>query len=131
MTWLRQLPQAPAARNILALIERLRYVRELGIDADRQRGVAVAAFERLAADCLRTTVQHVRELGLPRRRAMLVAAVIRLETAVTDATLAMFDKLLGSLSRKAERQAVDKSFQSLREVQGHLRTLTAVSYVTF
>ena len=62
---------------------------------------------------------------------MLVAAVIRLETAVTDATLAMFDKLLGSLSRKAERQAVDKSFQSLREVQGHLRTLTAVSYVTF
>jgi len=56
---------------------------------------------------------------------MLVAAVIRLESAVTDATLFMFDKLLGSMSRKAERQTVDKSFQNLREVQGHLRTLTA------
>ena len=111
MGWLRQLPQAPTARNILALIERLRFVRELGIDADRQRSVSVSAFERLATDCLRTTVQHIRELALPRRRAMLVAAVIRLESAVTDATLFMFDKLLGSMSRKAERQTVDKSFQ--------------------
>jgi hypothetical protein len=57
MGWLRQLPQSPAARNILALIERLRFVRELGIDADRQRSVSVAAFERLATDCLRTTVK--------------------------------------------------------------------------
>ena len=107
---LRQLPQAPAARNILALIERLRFVRELGIDADRQRTVSVAAFERLATDCLRTTVQHVRELAVPRRRAMLVAAVIRLESALNDATLFMFEKLLGSMSRKAERQTAEKSF---------------------
>jgi 3-hydroxyisobutyrate dehydrogenase-like beta-hydroxyacid dehydrogenase len=64
-----------SARNILALIERLRFVRKLGIDPDRQRTVAVSAFERLATDCLRTTVQHVRELGVRRRRAMLVAAV--------------------------------------------------------
>ena len=124
MGWLRQLPLAPAARNILALIERLRFVRELGIDADRQRSVSVAAFERLATDCLRTTVQHVRELAVPRRRAMLVAAVIRLESALTDSTLFMFDKLLGSMSRKAERQTAEKSFQTLREVQAHLRTLT-------
>src|SRR5258705_13931215 len=120
-----QPPQGPAARNILALIERLRFVRQLGIDQDRQRGIPVSAFERLAADCLRTTVQHVRELALPRRRAMLVAAVIWLETALTDATLAMFDKLVGSMSRKAERQTADKSLQSLREAQGYLRTLTA------
>jgi TnpA family transposase len=125
MGWLRQQPQAPAARNILALIERLRFVRELGIDADRQRSVSVAAFERLATDCLRTTVQHVRELAVPRRRAMLVAAVIRLESALNDATLFMFEKLLGSMSRKAERQTAEKSFQTLREVQVHLRTLTA------
>ena len=121
MGWLRQLPQAPAARNILALIERLRFLREFGIDADRQRSVSVSAFERLAIDCLRTTVQHVRELALPRRRAMLVAVVIRLESAVTDATLFMFDKLLGSMSRKAERQTVrDNSFETLFQVHGHL-----------
>jgi len=65
MGWLRQLPQAPTAHNILAVIERLRFVRELGIDADRQRSVSVSAFERLATDCLQTTVQHIRELALP------------------------------------------------------------------
>jgi hypothetical protein len=112
MGWLRQLPQAPAARNILALIERLRFVRELGIDADRQRSFYVAGFERLATDCLRTTVQHVRELAVPRRRAMLVAAVIRLESALNDATLFMFEKLLGTMSRKAERRTAEKSFQN-------------------
>jgi hypothetical protein len=53
MAWLRQPPQAPAARNILALIERLRFVRQLGIHPDRQRGIPVSAFEGLAADCLR------------------------------------------------------------------------------
>jgi hypothetical protein len=37
----------------------------------------------------------------------------------------MFDKLVGSMSRKAERQTADRSLQSLREVQGYLRTLTA------
>jgi hypothetical protein len=116
MGWLRQLPQAPAARNILALIERLRFVRELGIDADRQRSVSVSAFERLAADSLRATVQHVRELPLPRRHAMLVAAVIRLESVVTDATLFMFDKLLGSMSRKAERQTADTSRRLLNSI---------------
>jgi hypothetical protein len=50
---------------------------------------------------------------------MLVAAVIRLESALNDATLFMFDKLLGSMSRKAERQTAEKSFQTLREVQVH------------
>src|SRR5260370_16036354 len=43
MGWLRQLPQAPAARNILALIERLQFLRELGIDADRHRSVSISA----------------------------------------------------------------------------------------
>jgi hypothetical protein len=56
---------------------------------------------------------------------MLVAAVIWLETALTDATLAMSDKLVGSMSRKAERQTADKSLQSFREAQGYLRTLTS------
>ena len=51
---------------------------------------------------------------------MLVAAVIRLESALTDATLFMFDNLLGSMSRKAERQTAEKSFQTLRAKCKHI-----------
>jgi hypothetical protein len=42
-----------------------------------------------------------------------------LESALTDATPFMFDKLLGSMSRKAERQTAEKNFETLREVYVH------------
>jgi len=124
MAWLRGAPQAPAARNIVAAIDRLQIVRDIGISADRQKAVPAVAFERLAAECQRMTAQHVKDLRTPRRYAVLVAAVISLETALTDATLFMFDKLVGSLARRAERQTAEKNLQSLRDAQGYLRTLT-------
>lgn len=36
----------------------------------------------------------------------------------------MFDKLLGSMTRRAENRTRDKAIQTVREMQGHLRTLT-------
>ncbi len=35
--------------------------------------------------------------------------MLRLDTELTDAALLMFDKLMGSLSRRAERKAVDNA----------------------
>jgi len=98
-------------------------VRNLGIERDRQRNVPSIAFDRIAAECLRLTSQHVRDLAVPRRHATLVAAAISFETNLTDATLFMFDKLMGSLIRKAERRTADDSLKALRQAQGNLRTL--------
>jgi len=86
MAWLLQAPQSPASRNILALIARIKFVRNLGIERDRQRNVPSIAFDRIAAECLRLTSQHVRDLAVPRRHATLVAAAISFETNLTDAT---------------------------------------------
>src|SRR3546814_16436267 len=36
----------------------------------------------------------------------------------------MFDKLLGSMARRAENRTRDKALKTVRELQGHLRTLT-------
>ncbi|WP_244917374.1 hypothetical protein [Sphingobium xenophagum] len=36
----------------------------------------------------------------------------------------MFDKLLGSMVRRAENRTRDKALKTVRELQGHLRTLT-------
>jgi hypothetical protein len=47
-----------------------------------------------------------------------------LEESLTDATLTMFDKLLGSMARRAENRTRDKALKTVRELQGHLRTLT-------
>ena len=124
LAWLRATPQSPAARNILAAVARLRHVRALGLDRDRERAVPAAVFDRLADEALKITAQHLRELGGPRRHALLAAATIRLESALTDATLVMFDKLLGSLSRGAERRTEAKTLRSVRALRKHLAALT-------
>ena len=59
-----------------------------------------------------------------RRHATLAAAAIRLEEGLTDAALTMFDKLLGSMVRRAENRTRDKAIRTVREMQGHLRALT-------
>jgi hypothetical protein len=42
-------------------------------------------------------------------------------TRLTDATLLMFDKMMGSLSRKAERKSQEKAASAVRDVQEKLR----------
>jgi hypothetical protein len=49
---------------------------------------------------------------------------LSLETGLTDATLLMFDKLMGSLSRKAERRSQEKAVKSAHDLQEKLRALT-------
>jgi hypothetical protein len=54
----------------------------------------------------------------------LAAAALSLETGLTDATLLMFDCLMGSLSRKAERKSEEKAASAARDLQEKLRVLT-------
>ncbi len=121
--WLRQASGSPAARNLVGLVERLRTVRQLGLDRDREGAVPPPAFDALAGEGLRMTAQHLRDLAQPRRAATIAAAAIRLEAELTDAALLMFDKLMGGLSRRAERRASGNAAGALRDAQGHLRLL--------
>ncbi|WP_257011064.1 Tn3 family transposase [Sphingobium yanoikuyae] len=124
LAWLRNAPQSPAPRNILRLLERLDHVRTVGLDPARAAMIPSATFDRLADQAVRITPQHLGELSPLRRHATLAAATIRLEESLTDATLTMFDKLLGSMTRRAENRTRDKAVRTVREMQGHLRALT-------
>ncbi|BAI73393.1 transposase [Azospirillum sp. B510] len=123
LAWLRRVPAAPTARNMLAVIERLSTLKELGIDRSLRARVPEVAFERLAAEGLRMTPQHLQDLATSRRRAVLTATAIRLEMDLTDVTLSMFDKLIGSLARKAERRTAENTLRSVRDTQTQLRVL--------
>src|SRR3546814_11843804 len=48
LSWLRNAPQSPAARNILRLIERLAHVRALGLAPGRADMIPASTFYRLA-----------------------------------------------------------------------------------
>src|SRR3546814_11102550 len=48
-----------------------------------------------------------------------------METTLTDTALSMFDKLMGTLGRRAENRTAEKTLRSVRETQTQLRTLVA------
>lgn len=114
LAWLRGASVSPAAANLHGLIERLRAVRALGIERSREAAVPPIAFDALAGEGLRMTAQHLRDLAQPRRGATLAAAVLRLEAELTDAALLIFDKLMGTLSRRAEQGAKEGAAGALR-----------------
>lgn len=125
LAWLRLAPQSPAPRNLVAVVDRLEALRGVGVVRSVQDQVPEAAFERLAAEGVRMTVQHIRDLSQVRRHALLAAAAIRTEASLTDAALGMFDKLMVSLGRRAENRTAEKTLKSVKETQGQLRTLVA------
>jgi hypothetical protein len=69
------------------------------------------------------TARHIRDLARLRRLAVLMATAIRMEADLTDSALAMFDKLMGTLSRRAENRTAEKTLNSVRDTQAQLRTL--------
>ncbi len=59
------------------------------------------------------TVQHIADLEPARRTAILVVQAASFETRLTDATLAMFEKYMGTLFSRA-RNRDEKRFQATR-----------------
>jgi hypothetical protein len=90
--WLRSHSESPAPTNLLALLDRLEYVRGLGIDAAHAKRIHPARLGRLLAEAAVMTVQHIADLEAERRTAILVTQTADLEARLADATLAMFEK---------------------------------------
>jgi TnpA family transposase len=111
LTWLRQMPQAARPTAMLSLIERLKHVRGIGIGPSHGHLVHQARLAQLAREAGCTTVQHVAGYERQRRHATLVAISLDLCTDLTDQAIDVFDRLVGTMFRKAEgRQA--RAFQA-------------------
>ena len=111
--WLRDYAESPAPTNLLALLDRLEYVRGLGIDAARARRIHPARLARLLAEAAVMTVQHIADLEPARRMAILVTQTADLDSRLADATLAMFEKYIGSLFSKAQNRG-ERRFQATK-----------------
>ena len=98
---------------MIALLDRLEYVRSFGIDAARAKRIHPARLGRLLDEGAIMTVQHIADLEPARRTAILVAQTADLETRLADATLAMFEKYMGSLFSKAQNRD-ERRFQATK-----------------
>jgi len=111
LAWLRQMPEATKPLAMLGLIERLVHARAVGIDPGRGHRVHQARLAQLAREAGRTTVQHVAGFERQRRHATLVAVTLDLTASLTDQAVDLFDRLIGTMFRKAEGKHA-RAFQS-------------------
>lgn len=95
LAWMREIATAPKADNVRGLIERLQFVRGIGIAADAAGRVHPDRFRQLVREGRVSSAQLLGTYTSARRRATLAAVVIDLEARLIDAALDMADRMIG------------------------------------
>jgi hypothetical protein len=103
LAWLRDWPEAPTQKNLVGVVERLEFVRRLGVGPDREQRIHRARYRAIAKETSILSAQHLSRFDTPRRLATLVVFACEMEVILTDAALVMFDKTLGGVCHRAER----------------------------
>ena len=103
LAWLRDWPEAPTQKNLVGVVERLQFVRRLGVGPDREQRIHRARYRAIARETSILSAQHLSRFDTPRRLATLVVFAREMEAILTDAALVMFDKMLGGVFRRADR----------------------------
>lgn len=124
--WLLQAPTAARVTALLAVLERLAHIRTLDLTAERGQRLHRNRLRQLAREGCRTTVQHLAEATPLRRLATLTAVTLDLGETLSDLALDIFDRLLGSLFRRAERRHADAFHRDGRAITEKLRLYARV-----
>ena len=114
--WLRNAPSSPKADHVSQLIERLGFVREIGLSADATTRVHDNRFQQLIREGRISEAHQLGRYAAHRRRAILAANIIDLEARLTDALLDMTDKLIGGLFARARKAKERRYVASTRDV---------------
>ncbi|MDJ0447127.1 hypothetical protein [Methylocystis sp. JR02] len=109
----------------MAILERLAYVRAIGLDPKITERVSEWRFGQLAREGAVAPAFILDEYGPRHRRATLVAQLLELETRLSDAAVGMFDRLILGLFTKA-RKSVERRYQATaKEVANLMRMLSS------
>ena len=127
LAWLREWPEAPRQRNLVEVVERLEAVRKLGIGPDREKRIHRARYAAIAREIAIVSAQHLSRFDTPRRLATLVVFAREMEAILTDAALAMFDKMLGAVFRRADRAHKDNVVDRAKTLGASARALVGMA----
>jgi len=128
LAWARTPALSPAAANLDRIAERIRFLRSLNLPATLMERIPAKVFDEFAAEGMRMSAQHLRDLNPERRHAVLAATVLYLSRHLTDGAIDMFKKLMGMLTRRADSQAAARVTRSVREVQKPLKDVSKVCH---
>src|SRR3984893_15195943 len=87
LAWLRNAPTAPKPDHVRALLDRLRRVREIGVPPEAAGRIHDNRFQQLLREGRISDSHQIGRYAVQRRRAIVVAAIIDLESRLTDAVL--------------------------------------------
>ncbi|MDP9424737.1 MAG: DUF4158 domain-containing protein [Actinomycetota bacterium] len=110
----RRPPGPPSPKNFKDVLDRLAFVRSLGLPENAGAGVHHNRLARLAREGAKTTPQHLRRFDPLRRRATLVAYLSGRAAELSDVALEMHDRMIGALMNRAERCATKASAGTAR-----------------
>jgi hypothetical protein len=127
LAWLREWPEAPTQKNLAEVVERLQTVRKLRIGQDREQRIHRARYAAIARETAVLSAQHLSRFDTPRRLATLVVFAHEMEAILTDAAITMFDRMLGSIFRRAELAHKDHVVDRAKTLDASMRALLGMA----
>jgi hypothetical protein len=112
LTWLRQPPGFPNAKHILKHLTRLHTPCALDLPDRLEQAVHHNHLLKLAREGAAMTAQHLRDLEPRRRHATLVAVVLDTRATVTDESIDLHDRIMGTLFNRAKRTHAEQFQQA-------------------
>ena len=119
--WLRTLPEAPSEKNLLALIERLSFVRAFDLDPQRRTRIHPDRWDQLVREGMVTPSWLAEDFNIGRRRALIAAQLIEMTSKLTDATLTMFCRLIARLFTRSKARQDRRHLDDRKETGRLLR----------
>ena len=110
LTWLRGHPASTSPASLHAHLDRLRYMRALDLPEDLGECIHPVRLTKFAREGAVAPVNSLNGFGTRRRIATMAAQMTELSVTITDAAIAMFERLTGQIfSRSRNRQDQDWS----------------------
>lgn len=119
--WLRSAPDAPGALNLVGLTERIAFLRTLGIDPRLQARIASGRWDQMVREGDATPAWLANDFNASRRRATIVAQIIKLGQKLTDDAVMMFIKQMGRLFSQANNRKKQRHMGARLETTKALR----------
>ncbi|MFT2215515.1 Tn3 family transposase, partial [Rhizobium giardinii] len=119
--WLRSAPDAPGAMNLVGLTERIAFPRTLGVDPRLQARIPSGRWDQMIREGDATPAWLANDFNASRRRATIVAQVIKLSLKLTDDAVTMFIKLIGRLFSQVNNRKKQRHMNSRLETSRALR----------
>ena len=122
LAWLRDIPASPSPDNLLAILDRRRFVQEIALPDNLGDGIYPDRMAKFAREGGVAPAYHLSDYGPRRRRATLAAQVRDLEITLSDAAIEMFEKLIGAVFTRS-RRSKEQKFQASANQVGKLMRL--------